>query len=132
MPIHQRQSTACHPLTRQAASQASTITSSPITDPEVRATFQLLRQQKQITQRQYLQAVADLERNWPTVQALEVSDALALLAAAIADQHLIRACDAVHVAVTFQAMTNEIEFLTFDQQLEKRLAASGLLMLWMP
>jgi hypothetical protein len=83
-----------------------------------------------ITQRQYPQALADLERNWPTVQTLEMGDALALLVGAIADQHLIRDCDAVHMAVTFQAMTNEIEFLTFDQQLEKRLAASGLLTLW--
>lgn len=121
-------------LTQQAIAQASTTASSPITYPEVRAAFRALRQQKRITQRQYLQAVADFERDWPTVQTLEVNDALALLAGAIADQHLLRGCDAVHVAtaVTFHAMSQDIAFLTFDQQLEKRVMASGLLTLWTP
>jgi uncharacterized protein len=121
-------------LTRQAIAQANTTASSPITYPEVRAAFRALRQQKRITQRQYLQAVADFERDWPTVQTLEVNDALALLAGAIADQHLLRGCDAVHVAtaVTFHAMSQDIAFLTFDQQLEKRVIASGLLTLWTP
>jgi uncharacterized protein len=121
-------------LTQQAIAQANTTASSPITYPEVRAAFRALRQQKRITQRQYLQAVADFERDWPTVQTLEVNDTLALLAGAIADQHLLRGCDAVHVAtaVTFHAMSQDIAFLTFDQQLEKRVIASGLLTLWTP
>jgi uncharacterized protein len=121
-------------LTKQAIAQASTTASSPITYPEVRAAFRALRQQKRITQRQYLQAVTDFERDWPTVQTLEVNDALALLAGAIADQHLIRGCDAVHVAtaLTFHAISNDLEFLTFDQQLKKRVIASGLLLLWTP
>jgi uncharacterized protein len=121
-------------LTQQAIAQANTTASSPITYPEVRAAFRALRQQKRITQRQYLQAIADFERDWPTVQTLEVNDALALLAGAIADQHLLRGCDAVHVAtaVTFHAMSQDIAFLTFDQQLEKRVIASGLLTLWTP
>jgi uncharacterized protein len=121
-------------LTKQAIAQASTTASSPITYPEVRAAFRALRQQKRITQRQYHQAVTDFERDWPTVQTLEVNDALALLAGAIADQHLVRGCDAVHVAtaLTFHAISNDLEFLTFDQQLEKRVLASGLLVLWTP
>jgi uncharacterized protein len=121
-------------LTKQAIAQASATTSSPITYPEVRAAFRALRQQKRITQAQYVRAVTDFERDWPTVQTLEVNDALALLAGAIADQHLIRGCDAVHVAtaVTFQAMSKDCQFLTFDQQLEKRVVASKLLVLWTP
>jgi uncharacterized protein len=121
-------------LTKQAIAQASTTASSPITYPEVRAAFRALRQQKRITQAQYLRAVTDFERDWPTVKTFEVNHALALLAGAIADQHLIRGCDAVHVAtaVTFQAMTNDCQFLTFDQQLEKRVVASKLLVLWTP
>jgi hypothetical protein len=38
----------------------------------------------------------------------------------------------VTTVVTFQAMTNNLEFPTFDGQLEKRLVASEFLVLWEP
>ena len=65
-------------------------------------------------------------------ETLEVNDALALLAGALADQHLIRGCNAVYVAtlLRFQAATKKIEFLSLDLQPEKRLASSALLTSW--
>ena len=76
----------------------------------------------------------DFERDWRTVEQLEVNEPLALLAGAITASHLLKGCDAVHVAtaVTLQALSSDLKFLTFDQQLAKRIAGSGLLTLWQP
>ena len=99
---------------------------------EVRAAFSLLKHAKRITGREYQRTVEDFERDWPAVEQLEVGASLALLAGAIADQHLLKGCDAVHVAtaVTLQALGGKLQFLTFDQQLSKRIAGSSLLILW--
>ena len=104
-------------LTRQAIAESVSTASSPITYPEVRAAFSSLKHTKRITGRDYQRAVEDFERDWRTVEQLEVGESLALLAGAIADQHLLKGCDAVHVAtaVTLQALGSKLQFLTFDQ-----------------
>ncbi len=119
-------------LTSKAIEAASEIVSSPITYSEVRAAFKSLYHNKRITKREYVQAVQDFDRDWSTVQTLEVNDGLALLAGALADTHLLKGCDAIHVAtaVTFQALSNDLKFLTFDLQLEKRIVASSIVPLW--
>ena len=82
---------------------------------EVRAAFSSLRFTKRITQREYQRAVQDFERDWRTVEQFEVGGSLALLAGVIADKHLLKGCDAVHVAtaVTLQRLGNDLKFLTF-------------------
>lgn len=119
-------------LTRKAIEAASEIVTSPITYSEVRAAFKALHHNKRITKREYLQAVQDFDRDWSTIQTLEVNDALALLAGALADTHLLKGCDAIHVAtaMTFNLLSNDLEFLTFDLQLEKRISASSIVPLW--
>jgi uncharacterized protein len=119
-------------LTSKAIEVASEIVTSPITYSEVRAAFKGLHHNKRITKREYLQAVEDFDRDWSTIQTLDVNDALALLAGALADTHLLKGCDAIHVAtaMTFQLLSNDVKFLTFDLQLEKRIAASSIISLW--
>lgn len=119
-------------LTSKAIEPASEIVTSPITYSEVRAAFKGLHHNKRITKREYLQAVKDFDRDWSTIQTLDVTDALALLAGALADTHLLKGCDAIHVAtaMTFDLLSNDLEFLTFDLQLEKRIAASSIIPLW--
>jgi uncharacterized protein len=119
-------------LTSKAIAQASEIVTSPITYSEVRAAFKGLHHNKRITKREYLQAVEDFDRDWSTIQTLEVNNALALLAGALADTHLLKGCDAIHVAtaMTFALLSNDLEFLTFDLQLEKRIAAASIVPLW--
>ena len=121
-------------LTRQAITESVAIISSPIAYPEVRAAFRSLKYAKRITEREYQYAVQNFERDWRTVEQLEVGGSLALLAGVIADQHLLKGCDAVHVAtaVTLQRLGNDLKFLTFDQQLSNRIAGSSLLTLWQP
>lgn len=119
-------------LTSQAIEAASEIVTSPITYSEVRAAFKSLHHNKRITKREYLRAVQDFARDWSTIQTLDVTDALVLLAGALADVNLLKGCDAIHVAtaMTFQLLSNDVEFLTFDLQLEKRIAASSIIPLW--
>ncbi len=121
-------------LTKQAIVQANQIVSSPITYSEVRAAFRALRHNKRISKREYEQAIHDFDQDWATIQTLDVNQSLALLAGALADAHLLKGCDAIHVAtaMTFQILTNELQFLTFDLQLEKRIASSSIVPLWKP
>jgi uncharacterized protein len=121
-------------LTQQAIAQASSTTSSPITYAEVRAAFRALKHNKRISHKEYVRAVLDFERDWSSVQTLEVNAPLALLAGALADKHLLKGCDAIHVAtaMTFESLLGEVQVLTFDAQLEKRIAASGVVPLWKP
>ena len=85
-------------LTSQAIAESVSTASSPIAYPEVRAVFSSLKHAKRITAHEYQRAVEDFERDWRTVEQLEVGESLALLAGAIADQHLLKGRDAVHVA----------------------------------
>ncbi len=119
-------------MTKQAIGQAKTTASSLITYAEVRAAFRSLRHHKRITQREFVQAIKDFERDWQMVERLVVNESLALLAGAIADIHVLKGCDAVHVAtaVTLHSLSGDLQFLTFDTQLEKRVLASGLVPLW--
>jgi uncharacterized protein len=118
--------------TGKAIEEANEIVTSPITYSEVRAAFKSLHHNKRITKREYLQAVEDFDRDWSSITTLEVNDAMALLAGALADTHLLKGCDAIHVAtaLTFQSLSNDVKFLTFDLQLEKRIAAASLAPLW--
>jgi uncharacterized protein len=121
-------------LTKQAIKEADEIASSPITYSEVRAAFRSLRHNKRITKREYDSAVKDFGRDWSSIQTLDVNDSLALLAGALADTHLLKGCDAIHVAtaMTLQLLSNDVQFLTFDLQLEKRIATSNVVPLWKP
>ena len=121
-------------LTRQAIAESVSTASSPIAYVEVSAAFSSLKHAKRITGRKYQRAVQDFERDWSAVEQLEVGESLSRLAGAIAASHLLRGCDALHIAtaVTLQAMGSDLKFLTFDLQLSKRIAGSSLLKLWQP
>jgi uncharacterized protein len=120
-------------ITKQAIGQAKTTASSLITYAEVRAAFRALRHNKRIRQREFVQAIKDFEHDWQMVERFEVNESLALLAGAIADVHFLKGCDAVHVAtaVTLHSLSGDVQFLTFDIQLEKQILASGLVPLWL-
>ena len=121
-------------LTRQAISEATSQASSPITYSEVRAAFKALRHNRRISQREYKQAIADFDRDWPRVETIDVDPVLALYAGSLADALQLKGCDAIHVATaaTMQALTGDVLFLTFDSQLEKRIIASGIVPVWKP
>ena len=119
-------------LTREALAEAIWQASSPITYAEVRAAFKALRHNKRISEREYKQAITDFDRDWPRVETIDVDPVLALYAGSLADALQLKGCDAVHVATatTMQALTGDVQFLTFDSQLEKRIVASGIVPVW--
>ena len=121
-------------LTREAISKADVQASSPITYSEVRAAFKALRHNRRISQREYQQAVTDFDRDWPRVETIDVDPILALYAGSLADALQLKGCDAIHLATaaTMNALTGDIEFLTFDSQLEKRIVTSGIVPVWRP
>jgi uncharacterized protein len=120
--------------TRDAISQATTLTTSAITYPEVRAAFKSLKHNKRITHREYVTAVADFKRDWPKIEAFDVNDTISNAAGELADQYILKGCDAVHVAtaVALHFAHKDVQLLTFDFQLEKRVLASGLVPIWKP
>ena len=121
-------------LTRQAISEAAVQASSPITYSEVRAAFKALRHNKRIGQREYQGAIADFDRDWLKVETIDVDPVLALYAGSLADALQLKGCDAIHVATaaTLQALSGDVQFLTFDTQLEKRIKTSGIVPVWRP
>ena len=121
-------------LTREAISEAAVQASSPITYSEVRAAFKALRHSRRISQREYQGAIADFDRDWPRVETVDVDPVLALYAGSLADALQLKGYNAVHLATaaTMQALSGDVQFLTFDTQLERRIVASGIVPAWRP
>lgn len=74
-------------------------------------------------------AVRAFRAEWPSLLALQVSEALAARADSLAWQHGLRAYDAVHLAAALmwqEALGEPVTVATFDKQLWQATAAAGL------
>lgn len=121
-------------LARQAVSGATVLASSEITYAETRAAFAQLKHTKRISKNEYKRAISDFETVWLDFERLDVDESLARLGGVLADTLLLKGYDSIQLAaaVTMHAVSRDLEFLTFDQRLEKKAQTLGRVPIWMP
>jgi uncharacterized protein len=112
-------------LARQAISRATVLASGEITYAETRAAFAQLKHSKRISKNEYKRAVSDFER-------IDIDESLARLGGVLADALLLKGYDSIQLAaaVTMHAVSRDVEFLTFDQRLEKKAQTLGRVPIW--
>jgi uncharacterized protein len=121
-------------LARQTVSGATVLASSEITYAETRAAFAQLKHTKRISKNEYKRAISDFETVWLDFERLDVDESLARLGGVLADTLLLKGYDSIQLAaaVTMHAVSRDLEFLTFDQRLEKKAQTLGRVPIWMP
>lgn len=92
-----------------------------ITYAEARAALARHRREGGITGPELRRAVRELEREWPTYNVVDLSDALVHAAGALAERHALRGYDAVQLAAALElrAVGGEVEFCAFDDRLNR-------------
>lgn len=103
-------------LAEQAA--AGGVIAHSITYVEMRAALAGRRARKLISKAAYTQALTAFESDWATMASIAVNDDLLRRAGDLAEQHRLRAYDAVHLAAAAKIAPLGLRFMTFDQKLQ--------------
>ncbi|MBM3173238.1 MAG: type II toxin-antitoxin system VapC family toxin [Chloroflexi bacterium] len=109
--------------------RAEVVATSQVAYPEACAAFSRKQRQGDFTGRQYRSVVKNLQQDWGSYFALDVSWTVARLAGELAEQHELRGFDAIHLASALMLMSRLLSALTFssaDQKLEEAAAAEKL------
>jgi uncharacterized protein len=121
-------------VAQQAVSSATVLASSEITYAETRAAFAQLKHTKRISKNEYKRAVSDFETAWLDFERIDIDESLARLGGVLADTLLLKGYDSIQLAaaVTMHVVSRDVEFLTFDQRLEKKAQTLGRVPIWSP
>ena len=114
---------------KRIASEAQGITTSIIAYAESRAALARARRTGRLTDDSYRASVELFEEGWSSYIPIGVSDPIVRLAGDLAEKHLLKGFDAIHLAsaVTLQQESGEpISFSAWDQLLMRTAAAEGL------
>jgi len=114
---------------RQGVRDAEIIATCEIAYVEVRAALARRHREGALLPVDYRRAVRNLRADWPRLFLITVNSQLVLSAGDIAEQHHLRAYDAVHLAsgVACQAQTREsVTFACWDRSLAEAAAKAGL------
>lgn len=118
------------PEARLLASSAATITTSWLAYTEARSALARKYRERGITEPDYRQALRDIERDWETYAAVEVSPGLLRQAGDLTEKHGLRALDAIHLASALsigeQPETTDLIFSSVDRRLSAAAGAEGL------
>ncbi len=71
-------------------------------------------------------AVEGLRLDWPSIEVVELSEAVAELAAGLALREGLRSLDAVHLASAFEVLEAGLTFATFDERLHASASRQGM------
>lgn len=96
-------------LVRELVRQCSAAATSKVAYAEARAAFARALRQGVMEDKDYREIVAALQNDWPTYLAMEVSDAVILLAGDLSEKHGLRGFDSIHLAsaVTLKTQVSE-------------------------
>ena len=96
-------------LVREIVRQCSAAATSKVAYAEARAAFARAMRQGVMEDKDYREIVAALQNDWPTYLAMEVSDAVILLAGDLCEKHGLRGFDSIHLAsaVTLKTQVSE-------------------------
>ncbi len=89
---------------------------------EARAALAGARRARRLSERELEQARALLERFWSWIDRIEPRDELVIRAGDLAEEHALRAYDAVHLALAESVADDETVLVSADRDL---LAAAG-------
>lgn len=96
-------------LVRELVRQCSAAATSKVAYAEARAAFARALRQGVMEDKDYREIVAALQNDWPSYLAIEVSDAVILLAGGLSEKHGLRGFDSIHLAsaVTLKTQVSE-------------------------
>jgi len=110
--------------------KAEAVATSQVAYPEACAAFARKQRQGDFAGRQYRSVVKNLQQDWGSYFALDVSWPVARLAGELAERHELRGFDAIHLAsalmlksrlesaVTFSSADQRLEAAAFSESLE--------------
>jgi predicted nucleic acid-binding protein len=108
---------------------AARVMCSVLTYAEARSALSRARQASRLNDAAYQQALASLESQWTTFTTRPVDDGLARYAGDLAEKHLLRGFDAVHLASALSLqddLGSPVTFSAWDERLMTAAAAEGL------
>lgn len=114
---------------KAAWEQARVVATSRIGYVEARAAFARAKREARLHAQEHRQTVEDLDRDWDSYFILEVTEGLVRRAGALAEDHALRAYDALHLASALtlrDRVQRAVTFLCFDEQLEAAARGEGL------
>lgn len=109
--------------------QAQVVATSLIGYAEARAAFARAKREARLHAKEYQQALEDLDRDWDSYFVLEVTEDLVRRAGTLAEDHALRAYDALHLASALtlrDRVQRAVAFLCFDGELEAAARGEGL------
>jgi hypothetical protein len=115
---------------RKLSSGATILATSVVAYPEARSAFARRTRERILTGAEHERIKSEFERDWPGVLTIEVTDAIARRAGALADRRALRGFHGIHLAsylfLREQDAETEIGFSSFDERLNRvaRLEAS--------
>lgn len=114
---------------RRAADRAEALAAVTLAYVEGRSALARMRAGGRLSGQQYDHGVADLERTWEKIAAVPADDLVIERAALMAERHVLRAYDAVHLAAALElAGDADLGFACWDGDLRAAANAEELVL----
>lgn len=116
-------------LVRSLVAEAQAVAIAAIGYVEAKAAFARAVQGGRVTGRRYREMLEDFERDWSRCLAMDMTERVIRQAGRLAEQHRLRAYDAVHLAAVIDIgsrITEPINFLGFDDELDRAARTEGI------
>lgn len=108
---------------RELVEKATVVATSVIAYAEARAAFARLRRERSLRPAKFVSIKRQLDEDWPSYLALDVTVSLSRAAGDLAERHRLRGYDSVHLAsfaeVARAAGPREALFFSFDDRLNR-------------
>lgn len=117
------------PAVRAASAGAEVITTSALAYVEARSAFARRRYEGALTPGEYRRVARDLDDDWPRYLTIQVVETLIREAARFAENHRLRAYDAIHLASATSVrreIGGSVTFACWDGALERAARREGL------
>lgn len=113
--------------TRRSVEKASTLATARIAYAEVRAALARLHLERRLTGPGFRHLKDELEATWAQLSPVEIGDRLVRSAGWLAERHLLRGFDAVHLAAALEIGARaDVSFACFDLRLVRAARREGL------
>lgn len=113
-------------MARAAWREAERVLASRLLYPEARATIDRAHRTGRITSRQLADARERVDHLWRGLERVGVTAAIARAAGDIAEEHALRAYDAVHLASALSLADEDLAVVSADRRLLDAASAAGL------
>jgi len=117
---------------KRVSEQAAVISTSKIAYAEVRAAFARKQKEGAFPLRGLRKIVEELNRDWESYFAIEITDGLIRLAGDLAEKHLLRGFDSIHLASAIHLKDrtrSETYFSSADRRLNESAETEGLVLI---